>query len=138
MAPRDLARLIAAGRIAIGAGLVLAPRLSTRPWIGADAGRPGAKVLARAMGSRDLVIGAIALHTLGNAQVAPRWQKAGAAVDAVDLAATLAARRELPRGGVALVVAMATCGIAGQVWAAAGLAGAGESSAMATTSRGAG
>jgi len=126
MSPRDVARLIAAGRIAIGAGLVLAPRLSTRPWIGEDAGRPGAKVLARAMGARDLVIGAIALHTLGNAQVAPRWQKAGAAVDAVDLAATLAARRELPRGGVVLVVVMATCGVSGQLWAASGLARRGE------------
>jgi len=130
VSPRDVARLIAGGRIAIGAGLLLAPRLATRPWIGADAGRPGAKVLARAMGARDLVIGAIALHTLGNAQVAPRWQKAGAAVDAVDLAATLAARRELPRGGVVLVVVMATCAIAGQVWAAGGLAGAGEAPAL--------
>ena len=125
MSPRDVARLIAAGRIAIGVGLLLAPGLVTRPWIGADAGRPGAKVLARAMGARDLVIGAIALQTLGNPQVASRWQKAGAAVDAVDLAATLAARRELPRGGVALVVTMATSGVTGQLWAAAGLAGRG-------------
>jgi len=125
VSPRDVARLIAAGRIAIGVGLLLAPRLVTRPWIGADAGRPGAKVLARAMGARDVVIGAIALHTLSNPQVAPRWQKAGAAVDAVDLAATLAARRELPRGGVALVVTMATFGVRGQLWAAAGLAGRG-------------
>jgi len=125
VSPRDVARLIAAGRIAIGVGLLLAPRLVTRPWIGADAGRPGAKVLARAMGARDVVIGAIALHTLSNPQVAPRWQKAGAAVDAVDLAATLAARRELPRGGVALVVTMATFGVSGQLWAAAGLAARG-------------
>ena len=130
MSPRDVARLIAGGRIAIGAGLLLAPRLATRPWIGKDAGRAGAKVLARAMGARDLVIGAIALHTLGNPQVAPRWQKAGAAVDAVDLAATLAARRELPRGGVVLVVVMATCGVSGQVWAASGLARGGEASAL--------
>jgi hypothetical protein len=80
------------------------------------------------MGARDVVIGAIALHTLGNPQVAPRWQKAGAAVDGVDLAATLAARRELPRGGVALVVTMATFGVSGQLWAAAGLGRTGQTS----------
>jgi hypothetical protein len=129
VSPRDVARLIAAGRIAIGAALLLAPRRATLPWIGvADASRPGAKVLARAMGARDVVIGAIALHTLGNPQVAPRWQKAGAAVDGVDLAATLAARRELPRGGVALVVTMATFGVSGQLWAAAGLGRTGQTS----------
>jgi len=132
VSPRDVARLIAGGRIAIGTALLLAPRLATRPWIGKDAGRPGAKVLARAMGARDVVIGAIALHTLGNPQVAPRWQKAGAAVDAVDLAATLAARRELPRGGVVLVVPMATFGIAGQLWAAASLGHAGQTPPQAT------
>ena len=126
--PREVARLIAAGRIAIGAGLLIAPRLATRPWIGKDAARPGTRVIARAMGARDLVIGAIALHTLGHPQVGPRWQKAGAAVDGVDLAATLAARRELPRGGVALVVTMATIGVSGQLWAAAGLGRTGQTS----------
>ncbi len=122
MSPRDVARLIAAGRIAIGAALMVAPRLSTRLWLGEDADRPGTQVVARAMGVRDVVTGAIALHTLGRPDVGARWQRTLAGVDAVDLAATLAARSELPRSGVALVVAMASFGVAGQLWAAQGLA----------------
>jgi len=128
LSPRDAGRLIAAGRIAIGAALVLAPRLSTRPWLGDDAERTGAQVLARAMGARDIVTGAVALHTIDQPDAGPRWQRTLAGVDAVDLAATLAARRELPRVGVALVVAMASAGLAGQLWVARGLAeGAPES-----------
>jgi len=120
--PQDVARLIAGGRIAIGAALMLTPRLTTRLWLGDDAERAGTQVIARAMGARDVVIGAIALHTLGNPEVGPRWQKTGAAVDAVDLVATVVARRSLPRAGVALVVGMASGAVAAQTWAAGGLA----------------
>ncbi|MGH2917114.1 MAG: hypothetical protein ACRDLS_00735 [Solirubrobacteraceae bacterium] len=125
MSPRDVARLIAAGRIAIGAALMVAPRLTTRLWLGDDADRAGTQVVARAMGVRDVVTGAIALHTLDHHDVGPRWQRTLAGVDAVDLGATLAARRELPRVGVAMVVAMASAGIGGQLWAAERLSHAG-------------
>ena len=131
MSARDVARFINAGRIALGAALMVAPRLTTRLWLGEDAGRPGTQVIARAMGVRDVVTGAIALHTVDHPQIGPRWQRTLAGVDAVDLLATLAARRALPRVGVALVVVMATAGVAGQLWAAEGLADApslGESS----------
>jgi hypothetical protein len=104
--------------MAIGAGLVLAPRLSTAPWLGADAGRPSVAVLARALGVRDLVLGGIALHTMDRPEVGPRWLRTLAAVDGVDLAATLAARRALPAPGVALVAAMASGAAVAQAWAA--------------------
>jgi hypothetical protein len=123
--------VIASGRIAVGAALMVAPRVSTRAWLGDDAERPGTQVVARAMGVRDLVTGGIALHTLGNPDIGPRWQRTLAGVDAVDLLATLAARRALPRTGVALVVAMASVGIAGQLWAAQGLRTSGEREATA-------
>ncbi len=119
---RDVARLLAVGRIAIGAALVLAPRRAARGWIGPDAGSGGASVLGRALGIRDLVLGAMALHTLDHPDVAPRWQRTLAGIDAVDLLATVAARRELPRSGVALTVVMATAGSAGHAWAAGRLA----------------
>jgi hypothetical protein len=126
MSPSDLARLVAAGRIGLGGALLAVPGLALRGWIGADAERAGARVLARALGIRDVVIGAIALHTLGNPQVASRWQKTGAACDAVDLAATLAARRQLPSTGVALIVALAAPAIAAQLWVAGRLGAADE------------
>jgi hypothetical protein len=118
MAPRDVARAINIGRVAIGAGLVLAPGLAARGWVGADADRPAVAVLARALGVRDLVLGAMALHTMDRPEVGPRWLRTLAAVDAVDLAATLAARRALPAHGVVLVAAMASGAAAAQAWAA--------------------
>ena len=118
----DVARIAGRGRIAIGSAPVLAPRRAGRPRIGSDADAAGATVLARATGIRDVVIGAIALHTLGTAQVGPRRQRTGAVVDAVDPAATPAVRRQLAPTAVARVVAMAGIAIAAQTWAAAQMA----------------
>jgi hypothetical protein len=124
MSPRDLARILAAGRIAIGAALLAAPRPAVGMWIGRDAAAATVAPLGRALGAREVVLGAIALHTLDRPQVGPRWLRTLAACDAVDLAATLAARRALPAFGRALVVAMAGAGVAGQLWAARALAAA--------------
>jgi hypothetical protein len=118
MTGRDVARVINSGRIGLGAALLLAPRRAMRGWIGADADAPGVAVLARALGVRDAVLGAIALHTIDNPQVGPRWQRTLALCDGVDLAATLAARRTLPPAGVALIVVMAGAAAGAQLWAA--------------------
>jgi hypothetical protein len=109
---RDAARQYAAGRVALGAGLLLAPGVIGRPWLGAAALEPGGRVALRALGVRDLIIGAIAVHTVDHPEVAPRWQRACALADGVDLAATLAARPSLPPVGSALVAAMAAAGTA--------------------------
>jgi hypothetical protein len=123
MTPREVARILNTGRIAIGLGLVIAPRLAARAWIGAEADGPGTQAVARAHGIRDALLGAIALHTLDSPQVAPRYQATLAICDAVDLGATLAARRSLPWTGTVLVSAMAATGVAGQLWVAAKLRG---------------
>jgi hypothetical protein len=94
--PRDAARLIAAGRVLVGLGLVLAPRLAGRGWIGSDAERAPVTVLTRALGIRDLLMGLLALHVVDRPQVGARYVGACAAVDAVDFAATLAVREHLP------------------------------------------
>jgi hypothetical protein len=122
MTGRDVARLINAGRIAVGGALVLAPRRTARGWIGPDADAPGTTVVARALGVRDAVLGGIGLHTIDNPQVGPRWQRTLALCDGVDLAATLAVRRRLPRAGVALVVVLAGAAVGAQLWAAGQLA----------------
>jgi hypothetical protein len=118
VSPRDAARALNAGRIALGLSLVLAPRLTARTWIGDDAERPGTRVVLRAHGIRDALLGALALHTVDAPQVGPRYQATLAVVDAVDFAATVAARRSLPRAGAVLVAAMAAAGVAGQLWVA--------------------
>jgi hypothetical protein len=116
MQARDVARAYAAGRVALGGALVVAPRLLGGIWLGAPARTPGGAVAIRALGAREVVIGGIALHTVDHPDVAPRWQRTCAALDAFDLAATAAARDRLPRAGSALVMAMAATGAAIGGW----------------------
>jgi hypothetical protein len=60
-----LARGLAVNRIAYGVGLVLAPSLYARSWVGSDAaGKDTTKLLARALGARDLALGAGGLLAL--------------------------------------------------------------------------
>ncbi|MBW3576890.1 MAG: hypothetical protein KY462_03955 [Actinobacteria bacterium] len=86
-------------RVAIGTGLLLAPRLAARPWIGADAARPGTKAMTRAAGARDMAIGVGTLLARRHGASARGWLEAAALVDAADAAATLLAWRHLPRAG---------------------------------------
>ncbi|HEX8083810.1 MAG TPA: hypothetical protein VF529_05930 [Solirubrobacteraceae bacterium] len=116
MNPRDAARALAFGRIAFGAAAVLAPRLAAGGWVGADGRTSGATVLTRALGARDVLMGAMVLHTIDNPEVAPRWLSATAACDAVDLAATAATRDDLPTAKATMGMLVAGTG------AAAGLA----------------
>lgn len=114
------ARLIAAGRVAFGAAMVARPAQVTGPWLGGSASTAGTQVAVRALGIRDLVLGALALHTISNPQVGPRMVATCALNDAVDLVATLAGRDELPSRGVAGTVALA----GGTVVASIAIAGA--------------
>jgi hypothetical protein len=113
---RHLARLVAWGRVGIGAGALVAPALLARPWIGADADTTGARLLARTMGGRDLALGIGALRALdGSDQEARPWVALGGAADAVDALATVVAFGALPRrsrwGILAVTVGAATVSI---------------------------
>ncbi len=118
MNPSALARANALGRIGIGIGLVARPHRLTGAWIGADARRPGAQVLTRALGMRDLVIGAGTITASGAEQ--RRWLAAALIADATDLTVTLTAGSALPLRGRVLVSLAAASGVA---LGAAGLAG---------------
>jgi hypothetical protein len=107
MSARTLARFTAIGRIAIGAGAILDPRRALGPWIGGDADRPASAVLARALGARDLVIGAGTLRSLHDADALRPWLGAAVVADGVDFSATLAAGRAIPWRGRLLVLALA-------------------------------
>src|ERR687892_2027570 len=106
---RILAGLISAGRFLFGVAFIARPMLMERAWIGKQARVPGAQLLARAVGARDLVLG------LGGLQALPRddgsarpWLAAAAVCDAVDFGATWAAGRRIPRQPRNGVLAIAT------------------------------
>jgi hypothetical protein len=112
-----VARGIAAGRVAAGVALLAAPQRVGRGWLGADGDRPGTQVALRALGVRDLYLGALALHVASRPGVGRRTIAASAACDLVDGVATLAARRSLPTGGVAGTVVLALGAAAAGLWA---------------------
>ncbi len=95
---RVLAQLIAWGRVGIGATAVVAPTVMSRPWIGASAGEPSARLLARTMGGRDLALGIGALRALAvSDQEARPWVALGGMADLVDALSTVVAFGHLPR-----------------------------------------
>jgi hypothetical protein len=99
MDARNAALAIAVGRVGIGAALLLNPVVINRGWVGEDAARPGARVLGRAVGARDLVLGVGAVLALRGSFPARPWLVAGALADLGDLGATLGERRALPPTG---------------------------------------
>jgi|1186.fasta_scaffold297028_2 hypothetical protein len=109
MVVRLLATGLALNRCAFGIGYLVAPAETGRGWIGRVSRHPGTQVFTRALGARDLALGLGALRALwaGGDTEARAWMAAHALSDGVDLAATLAARRPLPRKGVRFASAMA-------------------------------
>ena len=106
--PRALSTMLAAGRVGAGSALVLAPAAVGRRWMGAAAETPGGTVAVRALGIRDLALGALTVASLsgrlGSPATAATLVAAGAACDLVDGAASLGARRALPPAGTAVGV----------------------------------
>jgi hypothetical protein len=105
---RLLAGLISLGRFCFGIAFIAEPKLMERAWIGKQARLPGAQVLARAVGARDVALG------LGGMQAAARndgsaqpWLGAAALCDAVDFGASWAAGRRIPRQARTGVLAVA-------------------------------
>ena len=101
-----LARGLAVNRVLFGLGFVAAPR-SARAWVGRAAEKPGAHVLTRALGVRDLALGAGALAALGNGGSAKPWFAGQLAADATDFLATWRVRDDLPGPAAAFALAMA-------------------------------
>jgi hypothetical protein len=114
-----LAALISFGRFLFGVAFITRPELMERAWIGKQARLPGAQLLARAVGSRDLVLGLGGLQALArdDGSAARSWLAAASVCDAVDFGATLAAGRGIPRDARNAVLAVA--GVASLLSAAA-------------------
>jgi hypothetical protein len=95
---RILAGLISLGRLLFGVAFIAEPRLMERAWIGKQARLPGAQLLTRAVGARDLALGLGGLQALTRNDGSARpWLTAAAVCDAVDFGATWTAGRGIPR-----------------------------------------
>jgi hypothetical protein len=107
MDERTVALALALGRAAIGAGLLAVPERINTSWVGGDGERPGARVLGRAVGARDLALGLGAAAALRQGGPARPWLLAGMLADLGDLGSTLGERRSMPRNGLLGVGALA-------------------------------
>ena len=104
---RALLRMLAAGRIAVGSTLLAVPGTAGRSWVGDGATDPGVKVLTRALGIRDLVLGAGTLRALEAGHPVRSWAALAATCDAIDLAATTLAVRRIGLRRALPVIAVA-------------------------------
>jgi hypothetical protein len=109
---------LAGGRIAIGAGALLAPGLLGRTMTGRDDAGGGARLFARMVGARDLGLGVGVLTGLGRGTPVRGWLEVSAMVDGVDAAACLLARRHVRAGVLPGVVVLAAGGALLSAWLA--------------------
>ena len=94
---RQVVRLLALIRVAVGVGLLLAPTLAGRPWLGDSARVPAVRLALRMVGGRDIVLGVGLLAALESGDDPRPWVRLSAAVDTADAAATVLGARRLPR-----------------------------------------
>jgi len=98
--------------------------------VGEAARKPGGRLLARALGARDLVLAGGALVTLARNRpnAASSWMLAQAGADGADLVATFAERRSLSSDQTKLGVGMAGGSVALALLGALGLSSRGSNS----------
>jgi hypothetical protein len=92
---RDLAAVLARGRIAIGVVSLLAPGVVARTMTGRDGSRGGANLFAGMVGARDVALGFGLLRALDRGAAVRGWLEASAMVDGIDVAACLLARHHI-------------------------------------------
>jgi hypothetical protein len=110
---RLLAQGLAAGRLAFGVAMIVAPGRIASSWVGPASDRPDFAPIVRGFGARDVVLGAGLLASLNGGTDAVRpWLLGSAAGDAADLVVGLAAAKHLPRNGVLGVGALAGSALA--------------------------
>jgi hypothetical protein len=104
---RAVATIVSLGRAAFGAAFVAAAEPMGSRWIGKPARDERVGILLRAVGARDIAIGIGTARALARGEDATGWLVASAGCDAIDLAATLAARDELPDATVNATLVLA-------------------------------
>jgi hypothetical protein len=114
---------LAAGaiRLGVGAALVAAPGWAGRIWVGPGADGAGSKVFARAVGARDLALGARILQASRNGGEAAEWLKSGYIADIADAVATVIAFRHLTKARrIAMPLIAGAVGVLGYLAASGG------------------
>jgi hypothetical protein len=114
MDARKVGIAVGATRVAFGAGMLLSPPRFARSWTGPGARRRPSRVLARALGARELAIGAGGLLAVrsGDAGDVRRWFALGAVPEALDVAITLTDGPRSPSRVTGAVMAAATAAAA--------------------------
>jgi hypothetical protein len=94
---RSISYQIALGRMTFGLGLMTAPAVAARAFLGAEASRPSVRFLNRIFGVRDLALGVVLLQALreGRPDAVTRALLLGAACDTWDAVAAVR-NREIP------------------------------------------
>jgi hypothetical protein len=100
LTPVNASRAIGLGRIGFGIAMLAVPAKVGESWLGEDGTTPAAQVALRGLGIRDLLIGMAQVHTAADPERGYRWARTSGIGDAVDLIATVAAAKGLPRSGV--------------------------------------
>jgi hypothetical protein len=108
MDERQLARSIAIGRVIFGAAMVIAPSFTGERWMGEGGTHPATRIAMRALGIRDVVLGAGAYRAMQVGEPVGPWVKAGGVADAVDATATALALRHIGPARGLPVMALAT------------------------------
>jgi hypothetical protein len=121
--PKTLAAGLAVNRALFGASYLMQPQRARGSWIGRAAKKPGAQVMTRSQGVRDVALGAGALRALarGGTPELRAWVVAHTVCDLADLIATWNARDDLPRRRARLAMGIAAASTVVGGGAAAGL-----------------
>ncbi len=98
--------LLAAGRVAFGLAFLMAPRKAAHAWIGDDVDRKPVELLVRAVGARDVVLGAGGMLAVATGQPVRPWLRAGVGADAADALTTGLYLRHLPLQGALATLAL--------------------------------
>jgi hypothetical protein len=116
MEGRNVAVVLARGRIAIGVVSLLAPGLVTRTMTGRDRSGGGTSLFVGMVGARDFGLGLGMLSALDRGAPARGWLEASALVDGIDLAACLLARHHIRASVLPGVVGLAATGALLSAW----------------------
>jgi hypothetical protein len=108
MDSHHLLRLLSVGRILVGASLTLAPKRFGRGWFGDAVDSPATRTAIRALGIRDLALGAITFRALERGDDLQELLALGAACDTVDALATARSLPALPKAGALVTIGVAS------------------------------
>lgn len=113
-----------AARALLGVMAITRPPSVSRPWVGEDAYTTGGAVFAKALGARDVALGAGTVVAALSGRGFPLWALASAAADVGDTLATRQHWHELPRTRLFIAALAGGSAVTGTALAVADAAGA--------------